>query len=104
MNLELCTMLLCNLTRDELGCKKLLQVGEEFVGFQLSQLIDFFVFEERINDDPLSWISIILMNVTQLKEGRMLILNKEKNILPLLLPFTKDSNVTRRKGILGVIK
>lgn len=34
----------------------------------------------------------------------MIVVDKEKNIFPLLMPFTTDPSVRRRRGILGVIR
>jgi len=104
-SLELHCMLLCNITHTTQGSKKLLQIGEPLSGVNISKLIETFVFKERFEpEDPLAWIAQVLMNITQLAEGRLIMLDKERNIFPLLLPFIRDSNVKRRQGVLGIIK
>jgi hypothetical protein len=103
--IELNAMLLNNLTSSEKGCARLLGVGTPLVGLHVNKLIETFVFKERTEGkDPYSWIALALMNITQLREGRELVLNKDRAIFPLLLPFVKDANLNRRRGILGVIR
>jgi len=102
--MELNTMLLCNLTTLEKGCVNLLQIGTSLAGLNFYKLIDLFIFSESNNQDSLSWIALILMNVVQIFEARSFIMNEERNILPLLLPFIQHNNQRRRKGVLGIVK
>jgi len=102
---ELNAMLINNLTSTEKGSAKLLGIGEPLAGLHASKLIDTLVFKERKDGkDPYSWIALALMNITQLKDGRDLVLNPDRAVFPLLLPFVKDSNLNRRRGVLGVMK
>jgi len=108
--MQLNAMLLCNLTHHQKGSAKLMHIGDHLrQGLQVSKLIDAFVFTEgRIlledGEDAYSWVAQILMNVTQIAPGRDLIMNKDRNIIPLLLPFIRDVSERRRLGILGLVK
>jgi len=103
---ELSLLLLCNVTHSESACKKLLQVGEELEGFFIYKLIAKFIENPGNNNkDQLGWIGIVLTNITQIPEGRKLILNKEKKIITKdLLKFTTHINPIRRRGIAGALK
>eukprot|EP01117_Protostelium_nocturnum_P008057 TRINITY_DN2868_c0_g1_i2.p1 TRINITY_DN2868_c0_g1~~TRINITY_DN2868_c0_g1_i2.p1 ORF type:complete len:385 (-),score=165.51 TRINITY_DN2868_c0_g1_i2:30-1184(-) len=102
---KLSGILLNNLTHNEKGCATLLQLNEPMKkGLILSKLIEMFVFQERMEEDPHSWIASVLMNVTQLTEGRKIILDEKRGTIPLLTPFIMDQNLMRRKYILGMIK
>jgi len=102
---ELNAMLLNNLTTNEKGAASLLQIKEPLFGVSILKLFEIFVFKEvKGREDPYAWIASILMNITQLEDGRALILNKDRSIFPLLFPFVSDSNINRRRGILGVIR
>ncbi len=50
------------------------------------------------------WIATILMNVTQLPEGRKILLDEEKNMLKDLLKDITHRNVIRKRGVIGSIK
>jgi len=101
---ELFAMLLINLTISEPGCHKLLQKGTNMLGLQVSKLVDAYVFLDRGEKDPYAYIGNVLQNITQVSEGRIFMLTKEKNVLPLLLPFIKDKSAERRKCVLGIVK
>jgi len=42
--------------------------------------------------------------VLQLKEGRELIVDKVKGIIPILLPHINSPSLTRRRGVIATIK
>jgi len=107
--LELTTILISNLTHYQKGCMKLLQLENQatssaLFGVNVTKLINSFVFRERGPKDAFSWVSPILMNVTQLPEGRKLILKPSKNIFTLLMPTINDASLRRRLGIIGLVK
>lgn len=64
---ELCLMILCNLSRETKGCEKILQKGEKYPGFLACQLVDLFAFKDASSPDPYSLIATILMNITQVQ-------------------------------------
>lgn len=111
-------MLLCNLSLHRRGCEEILGLGTPLKGLNLYRLVDTFVFQENQqgSTDPHSWIATLLMNITlvvdggtsshtsQIPEGRAILLDPQKNILPLLLPFIRDKQPRRRHGVLGAIK
>eukprot|EP01118_Nematostelium_gracile_P006362 TRINITY_DN204_c0_g1_i3.p1 TRINITY_DN204_c0_g1~~TRINITY_DN204_c0_g1_i3.p1 ORF type:complete len:234 (+),score=62.99 TRINITY_DN204_c0_g1_i3:73-774(+) len=102
---ELRAMLLCNLSHVQKGSQKILGLGSPLAGLTLSKLIDLFVFREKKSEqDPYSWVALILLNLSQIPEGRKIIMNPKKGIVPLLLPFLKHNSLRRRRGIAGMIK
>jgi len=61
---ELPCMVLANLTRSSEGCARLLQVDDPLQGLHVCRLLDRFISDER-RSKPLSWIGLILTNITQ---------------------------------------
>jgi hypothetical protein len=100
-------MLLHNLSTHEIGSQKIVsserkksdQVVERYVYTLIDQLI--FSTTGSFVD---SWISKVLMNITQTHEGRKVFLNKDKNVISLLLPLISHENKEIRFSITGLIK
>jgi hypothetical protein len=105
---KLYIILLCNLTRDERGARKLLQIGDPLFGYYVSKLITCFCERDpKVADqhkDEYQWISNVLINITQLNEGRDLIMDKSRNFFSTLLKYVNHPNHIRRRGIIGVIR
>lgn len=125
--IELRVMLLCNISHNGKGCLRLLGLGTKLEGFALYKLIDLFVFRENRFSRPFltlqrgqrsllvggtssdernagSLFGECFLTVWKLAEGRRIVLDPKKNIFPLFLPFLKDENLRRRRGIAGMVK
>eukprot|EP01113_Clastostelium_recurvatum_P044416 TRINITY_DN7499_c0_g1_i1.p1 TRINITY_DN7499_c0_g1~~TRINITY_DN7499_c0_g1_i1.p1 ORF type:complete len:405 (-),score=66.75 TRINITY_DN7499_c0_g1_i1:29-1243(-) len=107
------SMLLANLTRDERGARKLLQVGTPIQGLNLLKLTRVFSKDARDqmeagpgggSDQSLAWLATVLMNVAQLAEGRTIVMDRNRRMLPDLIQFTSHHNVIIRRGILGMVR
>lgn len=115
---ELYAVLLSNVTRDEEGVAKLLQVGDPLMGFYATKLTNLFLQPVNIETaantnaqtkdikpkDKFSWIASILLNVTSIQEGRKFFLEKQKPLFKALLAYIESPNIIRRRGILGFIR
>jgi len=102
---KLYVVLLCNLTREEHGARKLLQVGDSLMGYYVTKLIQVYIENDPNKEkDDYQWIGSILINITQLKEGRELLLDKKRQLLKGLVKYTSHPNFIRRRGILGTIR
>lgn len=70
--------------------------------------------QESSGDDPYQHFAAVLMNVTQVEQGRRFVMkiiqnkddlkSKPSSILQQILPLLKSSNPIRRRGIAGTIK
>jgi hypothetical protein len=66
------------------------------------------------NEDPLKYISTVLMNISQLPETRTVLLQRQKRpcdgvlnppmLLSCLLPFIHHPDISKRGGIIGTIR
>lgn len=111
---NLCLMLLSNLSQSEVGAGAVLQMrsnGGALMGLNVCRLVSWFIDPENLKNvtpenpsDSLQYVSTILNNITQLDEGRELIVDQKRNILPKILPFLKSPNEIRRIGISGTIR
>jgi len=111
--LELQALLLSNLTLKELGCHQLLRTDNSaLLGFHACKLIDLFLQLPQQQQqqgspeiDRYGWVANILQNITQIPEGRELLLNKERGpIISLLLPYIHHPSLIRRRSIIGTIR
>jgi len=59
---------------------------------------------KKDKNDEYQWISSILINITQLKEGRELLLEKSRHLLQNVIKYTSHPNLVRRRGVLGAIR
>eukprot|EP01126_Amoeba_proteus_P048936 TRINITY_DN5684_c0_g2_i3.p1 TRINITY_DN5684_c0_g2~~TRINITY_DN5684_c0_g2_i3.p1 ORF type:complete len:341 (+),score=78.96 TRINITY_DN5684_c0_g2_i3:278-1300(+) len=104
---ELYTILLSNVSRDERGARKVVQVGDALQGYYVSKLLDLFLESQKVSGnqrDDYSWVASILENITQIQEARDLLMEKSRGMFTKLLPFIVHPNLVRRRGVLGVIK
>lgn len=107
-------MLLSNISQNEVGAGAVLQMRAHdgaLLGLNVCRLINWFISEEYTKNiteenpsDPLQYVSTIINNITQLDEGRELIIDTKRNILPKILPFLNSPNEIRRVGISGTIR
>ncbi|PRP79800.1 armadillo-like helical domain-containing protein [Planoprotostelium fungivorum] len=99
-------ILLNNITHNEKGSNKLLQWNDAGrKGLWIKQLIELFAFKEKTSsEDPRAWIASVLQNITQVPEGRNVMILTNRSTIPLLVPFINDANLMRRKYITGLIK
>jgi len=103
---KLYVVLLCNITREERGARKLLQIGDTLMGYYVTKLVQIFCENDPNKDknDEYQWIGSILINITQIKEGRELMLDKSRHLLENVVKFVSHPNLIRRRGILGTIR
>ncbi|XP_066265607.1 protein HGH1 homolog [Branchiostoma lanceolatum] len=98
-------MILSNVTREESGAEKVLDsLVKGDVG--LAKVVEVFC-QEGYNKKgkQLHYIGPMLSNLTQLREARQFILDRERCVVQRLLPFTQyQGSVIRRGGIVGALK
>eukprot|EP00211_Chloroparvula_japonica_P005481 CAMPEP_0119126914 /NCGR_PEP_ID=MMETSP1310-20130426/5652_1 /TAXON_ID=464262 /ORGANISM="Genus nov. species nov., Strain RCC2339" /LENGTH=353 /DNA_ID=CAMNT_0007117111 /DNA_START=80 /DNA_END=1138 /DNA_ORIENTATION=- len=111
--IELCAMLLTNLTQTESAVDALLQKGESVEGFYVCQLLDILIQETNKGDNPrkakgqghpIAHVASVIMNVSQGEIGQHLILDKKRNIMGHLCKLSSHPDDTIRRGVLGAIK
>jgi len=100
---ELYVILLANVTCDVRGTNKILQKGDSLQGYYVTKLIELF-HEDSKAKDHYSWIGSILNNVTQIEEGRKLIMDRTRNMFVSLLSYIQHHNKVRQRGVLGMIR
>jgi len=101
---ELYVILLANVSRDPRGAAKVLQTGDTLYGYYVTKLVDLFLQNPEKKEDTFSWVGSILNNVSQVEEGRSLMMEKSRGLFLRLLPFIHNANKVRRTGILGVVR
>jgi len=92
-----CLKLLNNVTTSHVGARRLMEgrLGEDYLGHDVEILLN--VFLKRPKDLP--EIGMVLTNITQLEEGRDLLLNREKGYfkaLVKLININRSSDSYRR--------
>ena len=114
-------MLLTNLTGLDEGCKQLLDLEDETIkGQRLLRLAVRFtlpldsgelpqaIFRKGVpmvlDQDPYEYASMVLMNATQIPEGRAIFYENPKFFMPALLSSMSSQNNIRKQGIIGVIR
>ena len=114
-------MLLTNLTGLNEGCKQLLDLEDETIkGQRLLRLAVRFTLPLDSNElpqatfrkgvpmvqdqDPYEYASMVLMNATQIPEGRAIFYENPKFFMPALLSAMSSQNNIRKQGIIGVVR
>eukprot|EP01133_Synstelium_polycarpum_P013227 gene13227-15538_t len=105
---EIYSMLLANVTHTKEGCTQLMQYGRELEGFYILKLANVVTADAGSPDYMTSakgnWVINILLNITQIQEGRKIIMNKDNNILKPLLPLMSHSNTVKRRGVISIVR
>ncbi|EAL68932.1 armadillo-like helical domain-containing protein [Dictyostelium discoideum AX4] len=105
---EIFAMLLSNVTHTKEGCLSLMQCGKELEAFFIMKLVQVLTMDSNQEDyfksTKNNWIVNIILNVTQIQEGRKIVLDKENQIFKEILPLVRHENVIKRRGILGIIR
>ena len=98
-------MILSNLTRSEDGCVAVLKAltadGAKVTLFRLVDTFGRIGFNKSAN---YHYLAAVFSNVTQLSAGRLLFLDREKNIISRVLPYTQSDSLTRRGGVVGLLR
>lgn len=103
-------MLLSNLTMEDEGQKRFLQIGTSLQGLWLLRLLKLFTNDLRTESsfgkesDEYEYIANILTNVTQQEVGRVLLLDERRKIMPLLIEQLKSKSRVRKLGVLRLIR
>jgi len=99
------SMILSNFTRDPVCCDLVLeQMDQEKIG--INQLVSILCQEgyNKCGAD-LRYLGPVLSNLSQLREGRRRLLDKENDVFQRLLPFTEyHASHVKRGGIVGTIR
>ena len=100
-------MILSNITRTEVGSvtvSKALTEETSTASVTLYQLVDIFGrigYNEHANYD---YLASVFSNISQLHAARLLFLDREKCIVPRLLPYTQSKSLIRRGGVVGLLR
>ncbi|EGC35916.1 hypothetical protein DICPUDRAFT_87641 [Dictyostelium purpureum] len=105
---EIFAMLLSNVTHTKEGCLQLMQCGKELEAFYIMKLVQVLTSgssqPDFLTSAKYNWIINVILNVTQIQEGRKIVLEDENQIFQLILPLINHKNVIKRRGILGIIR
>ncbi|KYQ92105.1 armadillo-like helical domain-containing protein [Tieghemostelium lacteum] len=105
---EIYSMLLSNVTHTKEGCLQLMQAGKELEAFYIMKLVQVLLQDSNSSDylttPKHSWIINIILNVTQIQEGRKIVLDKDNLIFQSLLPLIHHKDLVKRRGIVGIIR
>ena len=97
---------LCNMSRVKICAHRLVTVMVQKraeVGFD--KVIQVFCRESYNEKNDLHFLGPFLSNLTQIKQARHYILDKEKCVVQRLLPYTcYEGSVIRRGGVVGALK
>ncbi|XP_066935237.1 protein HGH1 homolog [Clytia hemisphaerica] len=98
-------MLLSNLTKEEKDAKSIFTSMNQNNNLKIDVFLDAFCDLKYNEKCELHHIGNLLANLTSLKEVRLMLLDKEKDVIQRLLPFTQysESNV-RRYSVAAIIK
>ena len=98
-------MMLSNLSRSEPGSVALLRaLTEEGAKITLYQLVDIFGRIGYNKNADYHYLATVFSNMSQLQAARLLFLDREKCIIPRLLPYTQSESLTRRGGVVGLLR
>lgn len=98
-------MLLCNVTKDVHECEAIFEVMNKNNNFDVHTFLDAFCDVKYNEYCELHHVGSFLANLTSVKDARKLLVDREKDCVQRLLPFTQyaASNV-RRYAVAAIIK
>ena len=98
-------MILSNLTRNEAGSVALLKaLSGENSTMTLYRLVDIFGRIGYNKNADYHYLATVFSNFSQLPPTRMLFLDRERSIVQRLLPYTHSESLTRRGGVVGLLR
>lgn len=101
--LPLYIALLANITRYEKGSARLLTTDVSSMrGYYVHKMMTLLSQQEEDEKDRFGWILTIFNNITQIKDGRDILLENQE-FLKNIAKNIDHSNVIRRRGALGTI-
>ena len=103
---DICCQILSNMSRFEGCAAKIIRTmidKNETVGF--NKLIQVFCRENYNKFAKLHYLGPLLSNLTQIKDARLALLDKDHCVIQRLFPYTEYADsVVRRGGIVGALK
>ena len=103
---DIACQILSNMSRFEGCAAKIIRTmvdKKETIGFD--KLIQVFCRENYNKFAKLHYLGPLLSNLTQIKDARLALLDKENYVIQRLLPYTEYSDsLVRRGGIVGALK
>lgn len=100
-----CAAILMNITRTEHGARKLLNDISSTKKCSLYQIVDVFCKVDHNPKAKLHYLAPLISNLTQLKDVREAILDRNRCIIQKMLPFTTyEKSTTRRGGVVATLK
>ena len=94
-----------NLSRSEPGSVALLRaLTEEDAKVTLYQLVDILGRIGYNKNADYHYLATVFSNMSQLQAARLLFLDREKCIIPRLLPYTQSESLTKRGGVVGLLR
>ena len=102
---KVCTIL-SNLTSTEEGAATVVKaLTADGTKVTLHQLVDIFGRMNYNKNVNFHYLATLFSNISQLSTARLLFLDRQKCIVPRLLPFTQAENsVVRRGGVVGLLR
>ena len=98
-------MLLSNLTKESDHCQLAFTLMNQNNNFSMKAMLDAFCDLKYNENCVLHHIGSLVANLTLLKEARLMLLDKEGDIIQRLLPFTQfEQSTVRRHAVAAIIK
>jgi hypothetical protein len=110
-------MLLANISRDDRAVRMLIKESQALQGLDVLRLLKWFVddpvhltaAQQRDPDltgaaQPFQYVAYIIMNLTQLKSGRGILLDKDRGILKALAPHVESNNFIKKRGLISTLR
>jgi len=98
-------MLLSHLTKESDDCQLVFALMNQNNNFSMKAMLDAFCDLKYNENCELHHIGSVVANLTLLKEARLMLLDKEGDIIQRLLPFTQfEQSTVRRYAVAAIIK
>ncbi|XP_033099511.1 protein HGH1 homolog [Anneissia japonica] len=106
-NADTVCMLVANLTRNSFCCRKFIElIDSDQCSVKLAKIVEVFCqrnYNKKGNN--LDHLGLFLSNITQVREGRKFILDRNMCVVQRLVPYTEyEASEMRRGGVVGALR
>ena len=97
--------IISNLTRTESGSQAVTRAMATGSSVSLHKLVEIFgLVEHHSSGTNHDYLATVFSNISRLSKARELFLDRERCVVPLLLPHTQSKSLVRRQGIAGLLR
>jgi len=103
---RVCLMLLNNMTTTEDGAARLMngRLGEKYKGHDVKRLLELFLTRKEEDEKTLNYILPVVTNVTQIQDGRDLVLSNDFLFFRRILWSLSSKNEKIRKATIEIVR